>query len=708
MSQLYVEGKTIDYIVNRFIILFSDSSSSAVCKKDYVFDFEDSRDTNCFQVVPSSAGSKTLSTNKKTVKLGQKSLKWQATSTSPSSLRLDLASGHPITTAWLQSGGVKVWFYKENSSPGKSLSIQFKENEVSDPSICSFEASLDFQGWRAIWVKFTECKPPGTSIAPTKVILFALSGADTIYIDLLEFTSKLSKQSRDKIVPPIRGVDPYDASNTWQRTYHWSQQPAPPSPSTIDEKKRSSFNVIKNRLTNWYLDETKTSPNFPSGSFLKYRWNTMLGSIQRAHESYDALTFEENQLVGPPLFCRNCRNEKKFSEVISNILLPLAVEYYLRSRTPEIDSTVSTQLNNLNSPETSVKNTAYEAIAGGHQAMQEVFKDFLPTSPTLQADQVKDAIKALNLHRLSKINSILDLVKDQGFADGSGLGSLDHEMNRVGSGFSHTLFLISDSLSMATNKSRLEDLINTAKWYNDFGEVYQSPAFEFKGTTADRMISIVLFRILIILTMPKDTDAESKARIRDMEALVKWLDNAMAINEGLGGVMKPDYTGHHHKAFYGSAYVPQALHNAALVQYLLHGTEFSLSPTSVNNIRRALETMRLISAKYSTPNSVNGRFPNYFNKVLIKALLPGYAYTSVSNLPTTTVQSGITVTDLKRPGMFLRLYDESDPDVIAYLRDGKITQNKNYFNTLGALDLMKKVSAADLFMIIFSVLNGHF
>ncbi|XP_068708115.1 chondroitin sulfate ABC exolyase-like [Montipora foliosa] len=672
------------------IVPYSDSSSSTVCKKDHVFDFEDSRDTDCFQVITSSAGSKTLSTNKKTVKLGQKSLKWKATSNSPSSLRLDLSNAHKITTQWFRRGGVKVWFYKESASPGKSLSIKFKENAGSSQSICTFDASLNFQGWRGIWVKFTECIPPGTSIVPTKVILFTLSGADTIYIDLLEFKSELGKQSRDKIVPPIRGVDQYDASNTWQRTYHWSQQPVPPLPSRIDQEKTASFDVIKSRLKNWYLDETKTTPNFPSESFLKHRWDSLQGSIQQAHQYYDALTFESQKLVGPPLFCRNCRNKKKFGEVITKILLPLAVEYYLRSRTAEIDSTVLAELNNLNSANTSVKNTAYEAIAGGHQAMQKVFKDFLPTSSSLQADQVKATIKALNLHRLSKINSLLDFVKDQGFADGSGLGSLDHEMNRDGSGFSHTLFLISDSLSMATNKSRLEDLINTAKWYNEFGEVYQSPAFEYRGTTADRMITLCLFRILIVLTMPKDTDVEIKARIRDMEALVKWLDNSIAVNEGLGGVMKPDYTGHHHKAFYGSAYVPQALHNAALVQYLLHETEFSLSTTSVNNIRRGLETMRLMSAKYSTPNSVNGRFPNYFNKVLFKAL-PGYAYISVSNPPTSTVQLGITVTGVKGPEMFLRLYDESDPDMIEYLKGGRIKKSKYYFNTLGALDIMKKV-----------------
>ena len=41
-----------------------------------------------------------------------------------------------------------------------------------------------------------------------------------------------------------------------------------------------------------------------------------------------------------------------------------------------------------------------------------------------------------------------------------------------------------------------------------------------------------------------------------MDAVVRWMDNALAVNEGLGGVVKPDFTGFHHKAL--SAYVPQA------------------------------------------------------------------------------------------------------------------------------------------------------
>ena len=204
--------------------------------------------------------------------------------------------------------------------------------------------------------------------------------------------------------------------------------------------------------------------------------------------------------------------------------------------------------------------------------MQTTFKGYLTSSKTWTQTQIESAINTLNLDRLNKINKIMDYVKQQGFADGSGLGSLDHEMNRDGAGFMHALFLISDSLRVPSNKSKLLDLINTAKWYTGFGEFYQSPTFEFKGTTADRMIQLLLYRLMIVLVMPSDEEDESKAKIRDMDALVKWMENALTVNEGLGGVIKPDFTGFHHKAFYASAYVPQALHEAAMIQYLLGGT----------------------------------------------------------------------------------------------------------------------------------------
>ena len=685
-----------------FSFYFSPVPSPCTYTSGHLFDFENANEANCFQSIPQASGTVTLSSDQKTVKQGQKSLKWHATGAS--TLRLYAASTFTISNRWLRRGGVKVWLYKGNASPGETLQVEFKNTvQRSSTTIARFQVNLDFQGWRGIWVSFSECKLTSTSFSSGAVINdvnFVLSEADTIHIDLLEFLQSVASQSRDKVVPPVSpfGLELYDASNFWQRTFYWSQQSPPALPTTINQRKINSLEAIKSRLRNWYCDETKATPNFQGTTLIQKRWESLLKSIKNAHSEYDALTFDGNELIGPPLFCRDCRNGKKFGFIMETILLPLALEYYLRSRTVEIDSTVTDQLANLNSPQQSTKNNAYKAIAGEQKAMQNKFKSYLPSTATLTSEKVKTAINSLNGHRLNKINNLLDYVKQQGFADGSGLGSLDHEMNKDGAGFMHTLFLLSVSRS-PPSKSRLLDLISTAKWYNDFGEVYQSPTFEIKGTTADRMISLLLFRIMIVLVMPKDTDAEKKATIRDMDAVLRWINNALAVNEGLGGVIKPDFTGHHHKAFYGSAYVPQALHNAALVHYLLGGTEFALSTTSVNNIRRGLETLRLIALKYSTPNSVNGRFPNYVNKVLIKSALAGYAYISVEHpsvLPCVT-PTGITIANVKGAEMFLRLYDESDPAVEKYLKDGRIRKGKYYFNSLGSLDIMKAVSRSLVF-----------
>ena len=365
--------------INVFHCSYSLSDSpSSVCSRKHLFDFENVDETSCFQSIPT--GTVTLSSEKNTVKKGQKSLKWKATGASR--LRLTFALALNIPTDWLRHGGVKVWFYKEEASPGKTLRVDFKHTFLASTNVAQFQVNLDFQGWRGIWVKFSECKLTSSSLSSAVIndVNFVLSEADTIYMDLLEFKSRLGKQSRDKIVPPISpfGLELYDASNTWQRTYHWSQQPIPASPSTIDQRKKKSLEVIKSRLKNWYCDETKTTANFSPGSFLQKRWDSLLNSVNDAHSKYDALDFEGGKVVGPPLFCRNCRNGKKFGVIMEKILLPLALEYYLRSRTNEIADTVTAQLDNLNSDDQSTKNDAYEVIAGKNVNMQNTFKGTYP------------------------------------------------------------------------------------------------------------------------------------------------------------------------------------------------------------------------------------------------------------------------------------------------------------------------------------------
>ena len=129
---------------------FSDPPPSP-CTKNHLFDFQSSNEKSCFQSATSDT--LTLSTDQKTVKQGQKSLKWQATGAS--TLKLKSASTFVIPNNWLLRGGINVWLYKEELSPGKTLTVRFKHGTSI---VGSFHVNINFKGWRGIWVKFDECK----------------------------------------------------------------------------------------------------------------------------------------------------------------------------------------------------------------------------------------------------------------------------------------------------------------------------------------------------------------------------------------------------------------------------------------------------------------------------------------------------------------------------------------------------------------------
>lgn len=589
-------------------------------------DFEDSEQHKCLVVPPTSKGKISFSTF--TAKHGTLSLKWESEDTDTSELRYNRPSSAPgIKKYHLLRGGIKMWIYKETVSKDKKMEVRFTDDKRM-VRVGKFMVDLAFKGWRAIWVAYSECKERRDSLnSPAEItsVDFVLDHQDTIYIDLVDFVENLAWESRDKIVPPfIKFGRKYDSSYVWRQTYRWSIQKPTDLPDTIDPSKTVSLTRIESRLRNWYCDERQTSYDF--SGFLMKRWNSLTRSIDKAHIQYDRLEFKtllsgEKVIHGPPLFCLKCKKgtryystsdpTRKFSFIMARILLPLALEFHLRSRGDEVTTTVMRETPLLNSENPTVVQKSLRRICGGLETRQNEFQNYLKAQgkPYTNA-KVRSSLEYVNKVRLQRIINLLDYVEDQGWADGSGIGSLAYEMLRSGAGYMHTLFLLKDSLHMDNaNKSRLVNLINTAKWYNEFGEVYQT-TFEYSGTTADRMITIMLFRLMTVLTMPINTTDEIKARQRDMEALKRWMDNALTINKAFGGVIKPDYTGFHHMAFYASAYVPQALHTAAQVQYLLEGTDFALSNAAKSNLRRALQNLRAIAVKYSTPSSVGGRFPD--------------------------------------------------------------------------------------------------
>ena len=413
--------------------------------------------------------------------------------------------------------------------------------------------------------------------------------------------------------------------------------------------------------------------------------------------------------------------DKEFSLVMDKVLLPLALEKHLKSRSLEVLNTACQWAKKYDGQTAQeLKDDDVEAVVGDDEEMKQTFLNAygsddgdadLPSDCTGGHQQsyskITHAINQLNIKREENLILLFDYVKDQGWTKGSAIGSADHEMNRNGNGFTHAIFLLRNEFHA---RGKLQDLIDALKWYTDFNEVYQSPEFEYRGTTADRMRTLLLFRLLTILVMPEDTPEMKQEKVRDMKHWKRWYSNILKVNKGLGGLIKPDYTTFHHHTFYGSAYSPVALHIAALVQYLIEGTRF-YDTTNTPNIKKALEVLKIASVKYSTPNSIGGRFPDY-SRAFLARTVPAFAYLAVTSpLLVTNADNSKSLGDLgdlktSEARTFLRLYDigsandcgeddtADDRDVRAlkqYLCRGEIESQIYYLTSLGSLQIMQKI-----------------
>jgi hypothetical protein len=130
---------------------------------------------------------------------------------------------------------------------------------------------------------------------------------------------------------------------------------------------------------------------------------------------------------------------------------------------------IARELTNINS--FSRKRSAVMRITKDDKEFTEIVLSELSNSkrPLTQHD-VRRSLQRLNQRKLDTILLLLGYIKDQGWTDGSGMGSLDHEMNNAGSGFMHSLFLLRKELAQI---GKLDEFLKTMRWYNDFGEIYQ-------------------------------------------------------------------------------------------------------------------------------------------------------------------------------------------------------------------------------------------
>ena len=227
-----------------------------------------------------------------------------------------------------------------------------------------------------------------------------------------------------------------------------------------------------------------------------------------------------------------------------------------------------------------------------------------------------DYRKNNNNESLEKIKYIYDWFNDQGWADGSGLGTLCFEKLRS-SGYFHSFFLVKDQLSDEVYEREL----NSLYWFTMFGICYDLPTYA--GEVADNLRALAIPKLIYALSV-KD---KCKRQIA-LTAYKAYMENALGIAPGFYGTLKADFSGYHHRGTYNSAYYPHALYAGALIAYLLHDTPYALSEETLNNLKRGLLTFRFFSANLEIPAGTVGRFP--LKQDVLHELLPAFAYVAFS------------------------------------------------------------------------------
>ena len=224
----------------------------------------------------------------------------------------------------------------------------------------------------------------------------------------------------------------------------------------------------------------------------------------------------------------------------------------------------------------------------------------------------------MNKSELSKTRylNMLDWMYDQGWADGSSLGSMRDEKLQS-AGYFHSLFIMRNELGA----ERLNRELNSLNWFGLFGHVIELTTE--KGENADDIRSLAVAKLVYALMQP-NPDKRATA----LSLLTRYYSHAFSITPGLLETFKPDFSGYHHAGIYFTQYYPEALYAASWLYYLLHDTPYALSDEVYSTLKNCLLTYKNVCSVYDAPVSTCGRFP--LGGQFLDETLPAFSYLALS------------------------------------------------------------------------------
>lgn len=187
---------------------------------------------------------------------------------------------------------------------------------------------------------------------------------------------------------------------------------------------------------------------------------------------------------------------------------------------------------------------------------------------------------------------------DQGFAAGSGLGTL-HHLGYSMRNFYTAPVLMRDVLAEAGLDDEMQQAM---EWFSGVGEVKSRP--EVDGIDIDAFNTSMTGRLASLLMLP-----DNPGKVAYLKAFSRWINNGYKVTEGTSACFKSDGTVFHHRHHY-PAYAVGGFDGAVNAVWLLNGTEFGVSTEGREVLKRALLEMRFYCNAKSFPLAMSGRHPD--------------------------------------------------------------------------------------------------
>ncbi len=508
--------------------------------------------------------------------------------------------------------GFRAWVYNEQAFEDGVLTFSFgSESELSanNPRY-QFQFGLNFTGWRAMWVDLREDAGNASYMGRKngRATAFEIRAPHNISSGsvFLDMMEMVREVKHAAADPQIPFVSGGidNARGGQNREYRWSLNTLP---GPVPEEITEEERRAFQTIARRY--ETWILGNEVKTDMrepVRIRLDALANSIRNGHRNLAKYQIrrEGDVILGVPLFASRAPHRPGFESVFAEVLLRLVLDY------------------RLNGTE----------------------------------------------DKKNQILDVFDYLHDQGWAWGSGLGTLVHEFMRI-AGYAHAVFLMREDLR-ATGRLDREAL--TLEWHSMFGEVYEENWDP--GTNADFLRTVAMYRLLRVLMME-----DTPEKVANMRCYVAWLDNALSIAPGWLDTIKPDYSGFHHRGIYANAYAPNAFHVASILVYLLRDTPFAVADDKRDNVKQALLMTRVMANTYDISTALNGRYP--FRTQLAIKLIPAYMYAALSHTPV----------DVELSGAFIRLWNPKSQLQIKDLFQ-KVSASIMYLDTPGAAQMMADFS----------------